>query len=135
MKNTFDFEKEKDCLFCQKKLIGRSDKKFCNDSCRSLYNHQKKERLDKIMCQSINKMLTHNRTILKSLYNRGGEISIDDLFINGFHSGFMTHKMISVKKDKFVFIYDYGYNMTKNGLVKIIHQEDIKLFPIQQELE
>jgi hypothetical protein len=27
------------CLFCLKPLRGRSDKKYCNDHCRSAYHH------------------------------------------------------------------------------------------------
>jgi hypothetical protein len=30
------------CLDCQEPLIGRSDKKFCNDACRSNFNNKLK---------------------------------------------------------------------------------------------
>lgn len=31
------------CGYCGKALKGRSDKKFCGDSCRNAYNHRQKE--------------------------------------------------------------------------------------------
>ena len=30
---------EKECLECGTKLMGRADKKFCNDQCRNSYNN------------------------------------------------------------------------------------------------
>ena len=31
---------EKNCLECGTRIIGRADKKFCNDSCRNSYNNK-----------------------------------------------------------------------------------------------
>lgn len=35
------------CLSCGAKLIGRSDKKFCNDGCRGFYNNSKNRSIKK----------------------------------------------------------------------------------------
>ncbi len=31
---------EKNCLVCNRRIVGRSDKKFCSDACRLFYNNQ-----------------------------------------------------------------------------------------------
>ena len=35
-------QSEKVCTLCSKTLKGRSDKKFCDDYCRSAYNNERK---------------------------------------------------------------------------------------------
>ncbi|GAA3976628.1 putative nucleic acid-binding Zn ribbon protein [Mucilaginibacter dorajii] len=36
-------EKENSCAHCHKPLFGRTDKRFCNDTCRNTFNRQKTE--------------------------------------------------------------------------------------------
>ena len=40
------------CLECGEKIIGRSDKKFCNDACRNSYNN-KQNKVYKFMLQEV----------------------------------------------------------------------------------
>ncbi|MBL7762218.1 MAG: DUF2116 family Zn-ribbon domain-containing protein, partial [Chitinophagaceae bacterium] len=54
------------CLNCGKPLKGRSDKKFCDDSCRNNYNNQLKSIVNNQM-RNINNVLGKNRRILESL--------------------------------------------------------------------
>ena len=47
------------CLECNEEIIGRSDKKFCDDQCRNAYNNKKGS--EKIMIvKKINKILIIN---------------------------------------------------------------------------
>ena len=50
------------CKECGKPLIGRIDKKFCNDQCRFQYNNKKK-RVHESAILNINQQLRKNRTI------------------------------------------------------------------------
>jgi predicted nucleic acid-binding Zn ribbon protein len=54
------------CMECGKPLVGRIDKKFCNDQCRFQYNNKKK-RVHEAAILNINQQLRKNRTIIKSL--------------------------------------------------------------------
>ena len=54
----------KSCLLCQKTIRGRSDKKFCNDYCRNVYNNQNKS-IQNNLVRNINNALGKNRKILE----------------------------------------------------------------------
>jgi DNA-directed RNA polymerase subunit M/transcription elongation factor TFIIS len=51
------------CLACNKELIGRTDKKFCDAQCRSTY-HNKNRPIHEITIQRTNSSLRKNRTLL-----------------------------------------------------------------------
>ncbi|MBS1737904.1 MAG: hypothetical protein JSS98_15075, partial [Bacteroidetes bacterium] len=59
-------KEEKRCLACDKPLKGRSDKKFCDDYCRSAYNNELKSVINNQM-RNINNALGKNRRILEEL--------------------------------------------------------------------
>ena len=54
------------CLVCGKPLKGRSDKKFCDDYCRSSYNNDLKSAANNYI-RNVNNALGKNRRILESL--------------------------------------------------------------------
>ena len=56
----------KKCLYCDKTLNGRADKKFCNDYCRNAYNNQLKSANSPII-RNINNALVKNRRILEAM--------------------------------------------------------------------
>jgi polyferredoxin len=104
-------ENRKSCIHCGKSVLGRSDKKFCTNHCRSEYNNKK------IHTQSnngsivrINRILHHNRYILFRLLGKRGRRCVTEELLAGlgFHFGFHTHIVIIREKTK-VFCYDIGY--------------------------
>lgn len=56
----------KKCLQCAKPIVGRLDKKYCNDYCRNTYNNQTKRAEDN-QIQQVNSIIRKNRRILKTL--------------------------------------------------------------------
>lgn len=63
------------CKQCEKPLLGRSDQKFCNDSCRNSFNKQKakEEKLPPHPKQkAIFKILARNYQVLKGLSKNEG---------------------------------------------------------------
>ena len=58
------------CLECGAAIIGRSDKKFCNDMCRNSW-HNRIYREQKNLTAGVNSLLASNRRILKNLYDTG----------------------------------------------------------------
>ena len=54
------------CLFCEKILKGRADKKFCDDVCRNAY-HNEAAMEDEGEVRRITNILKKNRRILKKM--------------------------------------------------------------------
>lgn len=111
------------CLDCGQKLIGRSDKKFCDDACRSHYNNQKQNE-DQMIVRKINALLKSNRTILKR-NNPDGKVKIkkEKLISDGFLFTYFTHQYITSKGNIYYFCYDYGYLYLNNDEVLLVRRE------------
>lgn len=59
----------KKCLDCKKAISGRSDKRFCDDSCRNSYNYKQNSDQTNLI-RKINHTLRKNRRILKKIWER-----------------------------------------------------------------
>ena len=59
---------DKLCVECETPLIGRVDKKFCNDMCRNSYNNLLNKDANEYV-RKVNVILRKNRRILSSLMN------------------------------------------------------------------
>ena len=98
------------CLYCNKPLRGRSDKKYCNDDCRNAYfNDQKK--IDHKVHRSIDLAVKKNRRILKEILGERKTRSVTEkhLLQKGFNFKFHTHHFITRNDDEYLFCYDYGF--------------------------
>lgn len=115
---------EKFCLCCKRKIVGRSDKKFCSDECRTLYNNRKYRGENKEMTK-IDRILKKNRSILNTLYSKGiTETTTLKLFGLGFDFDFMTSIKKNSDKDSFGFgCYEYTYNITRKGTIELEREE------------
>jgi hypothetical protein len=103
------------CAYCGKEIIGRVDKKFCDDTCRTSYhNLQKKEESAHI--RPVNSVLKKNRDILKSL-NKTGKTKVhkDVLQKAGFDFNYLTRLYTTQKGSTYYFCYDQGYLPIDNG--------------------
>jgi hypothetical protein len=99
------------CIHCKKIIKGRSDKKFCNQYCRTEYNNLKYKSNKKLLSvKRINNILSHNREILKNIIERkkNNVIDISTLSIMGFHFDFHTHTIRTKGKIQY-FCYEFGY--------------------------
>jgi len=101
---------KKGCLFCKKELIGRSDKKYCDSSCKSAYQYKKSKEQPKRFYNKVDNQLKLNRKILKK-YNKGGKVTVraNLLTQEGFNSHFFTHYWKNKKGDVYLFVYEYGF--------------------------
>ena len=77
---------DKLCLECETPLIGKVDKKFCNDKCRNSYNNLLNKDANEFV-RKVNVILRKNRRILSSLMNGAdkGKATKEQLLINGFN--------------------------------------------------
>lgn len=109
----------KNCLECSTPIIGRVDKKYCCNYCRSSANNKRnKTRNSSIL--KVNKVLKRNREILKGLYAKNQlEIEQEHLLLKGFVFNFFTGQKI-IHQLKVNFCYDYAWANSKNGKVNII---------------
>jgi len=108
------------CKECGKPLVGRIDKKFCDDQCRYLYNNKVK-RQHEAAIQNINRSLRKNRSILKSLNPIGKTTVRRSLLINtGFDFNFFTHTYRSKNGMLYYFCYEYGYGLAEEEKVILV---------------
>lgn len=96
------------CLNCEKELVGRFGKKFCDAQCRNAYHNQHK-RPDEKQMQGVNAHLRQNRRILKGLSPEGkATVRRDVLEAMGFDFGLFT-SLFSTQKGVYYFSYEYGF--------------------------
>ena len=104
---------EKKCITCGTLIKGRSDKRFCDDYCRSNFNNQVKARIiQNPTIKTINKALQKNRKIIETLLGDSSDpvrVSKEKLLFLGFHFGFITHLQNSCMGEITYCCYDYGY--------------------------
>jgi predicted nucleic acid-binding Zn ribbon protein len=77
------------CLECGSALKGRSDKRFCNDVCRSASHYRRHEQLSADM-RMHNATLRKNRLVLEDFLFRNHPVKHDELIRNGFREGYIT---------------------------------------------
>jgi len=113
----------KSCLDCGEPLIGRADKKFCNDQCRNNYNNRLNSDLS-IAVRKINNILRKNRRILSEL-NPSGKVTVhkDKLTNRGFNFEYFTHIYTTQKGHMYRFVYEYGYLPLENDLYMLVLRE------------
>lgn len=100
---------DKACLDCGNPIKGRTDKKFCDDQCRSNYNNRLKAD-NSVVIKTINQILNKNRKILEKFNPEGkAKISKSKLIKDGFNFSYHTHTYETQKGQTYTFCYEYGY--------------------------
>ena len=121
--------KEKDiktCMFCEKPVKGRSDKKFCDDYCRAAYNNELKSAANNYI-RNVNNALGKNRRILESLLPDGEQMAKtkqDKLLQLGFQFKYITHTYTNQKGNVYHFCYEYGYLPLENNWYLVVKRND-----------
>jgi len=105
---------DKFCLECGEKLIGREDKKFCNDACRNYFNNKQNKDTTNLM-RNINNKLRKNYRVLSEL-NPEGKTKINriKLLQQGFDFDFFTSIYTTKAGVTYFFVYDLGYMPIEN---------------------
>lgn len=113
------------CQECGTKLIGRVDKKFCNDQCRNNY-HNKEYREDSVFVRSVNSILRKNRNILKSLNPNGkAKVKSQELQKMGFNFKYFTNIYTTKDNRSYYFVYEHGYLDIGNDYFALVINTDI----------
>lgn len=111
---------EKYCLECNEKVIGRSDKKFCNDQCRNAYNN-KLEIGNKSLVRNINNALKRNYKILCGI-NSSGKTKVVKTVLEekGFNFNLFTSIYETKTGNKYYYCYDEGYLLLESNHVLLV---------------
>lgn len=110
------------CPQCNHEIMGRPNKKFCDEYCRTTYNYQKSLRETPSTYKRISTHLKLNRKLL-NYYNKGGKVIVRrEILINkGFNPNFFTHYWKNAKGDVYLFCYEVGFKkIIENSIDKYI---------------
>jgi predicted nucleic acid-binding Zn ribbon protein len=116
----------KTCLACDKPIKGRSDKKFCDDSCRNNYNNELKS-ISNNQIRNVNNALGKNRRILEELLPEGKEMVKtikEKLLQKGFLFKYITHLYTTKEGKVYYYCYDYGYLPLDNDWYLIVRRKE-----------
>lgn len=110
----FKIKMSKICLECAEKIIGREDKKFCNDSCRNAYNNKQNKDATNLM-RNINNKLRKNYRILCELNpEEKSKTTRSKLLQLGFDFEYFTSIYTTKTGTTYFFNYDQGYMSIEN---------------------
>lgn len=111
---------EKRCLDCGEPIIGRIDKKFCDDACRSNYNNRRNSE-DNSYLRKVNSILKRNRKILEA-FNPERKIKVKwkALVTEGFNFDYITDMYETETGAQYRFCYEYGYLLLEHDEVLLV---------------
>jgi hypothetical protein len=116
---------ENACLECGTRLLGRIDKKFCNDQCRNAY-HNRENRDDDSFIRNINSILRKNRNILKELTPDGkSKVKKHQMEQYGYNFKYFTHVYKTKEKRVYYFCYEHGYLPLEDDYFALVVNKEI----------
>lgn len=108
------------CLECKRPVFGRSDKKFCSDSCRNAFNNKVNAPSSNYV-RNVNNILGRNRRILLELNSNGKQKTHrDQLLKRGFDFDYYTNSYMTKSGNQYRFCYEQGYLTLKDGFVLLV---------------
>ncbi|HEX5024889.1 MAG TPA: hypothetical protein VFV68_06440 [Agriterribacter sp.] len=113
------------CMFCNKPVKGRIDKKFCDDWCRNAHNNRRYSQTSTFV-RNVNTILRRNRQILETIIPDGKEITKTPrkkLAEKGFNFQYITHTHTTKKGLTYFFCYEYGYLSIEHDYCLVVSRE------------
>lgn len=108
------------CIECGEDIIGRQDKRFCSDQCRSSHNNRLNSDVTNFI-RNINNILRKNRRILAKLNPDGkAKIHKDKLLEAGFKFSYFTNEYVTKSGNVYHFCYDQGYLPLDNDFYALV---------------
>lgn len=113
------------CAHCDEVLKGRSDKKFCDDYCRSSYNNKWLGQTNNYV-RNINRILRKNRKILSELMSDSDTVKVSEfkLVSAGFNFKYFTNTYVTKGGKTYFFCYDYGYLPIGNEMYTVVLKKE-----------
>ncbi len=115
------------CYDCSKPLFGRSDKKFCGETCRVSFNNKKYANQTGNTKKTL-RILRTNTKILKTMYDEGKFI-LDrmELKFLDFNFHYLTFFYHSDEHGEIRFCFDYGYYINSDNKIVLVKSENYNL--------
>ena len=115
----------KTCLACAKAIKGRSDKKFCDDYCRSAHNNSQNSLSSNYSRNVIHALQRNKRILLHFLAGQASvKINRDRLLLRGFLFHYHTHTLEIKKGHVYKFCFETGYTALGNEKLLVIKREE-----------
>lgn len=112
------------CLECNEPVIGRADKKFCNDNCRNEYNN-KVNKDAKNLIRNTNNRLRKNWRILEKLNpDEKTKTTRNKLIEHGFDFSYFTSIYTTKAGTIYYFVYNQGYLPLENEFYALVKRKD-----------
>lgn len=112
------------CLECGEKIIGRSDKKFCNDGCRNAYNNKHNKDSSNLMRNINNKMRKNHRVLSEQKFIAGkAKTTRNKLISEGFDFEYFTSLKVYKNGAEYRFVYDIGYKLLEDDWILLVRKE------------
>ena len=113
------------CLECGDTIIGRSDKKFCNDGCRNAYNNKHNKDSSNLM-RNINNKLRKNFKILseQNFVENKAKTTRNKLSVAGFDFEYFTNIKTYKNGAQYYFVYDFGYKFLEDDFILVVKKEN-----------
>ena len=110
----------KKCIECGADMKGRSDKRYCSDSCRSSYHNRMNSDASNFV-RNVNNILRKNRRILEENNPKGkAKIPREKLLEQGFKFTYFTNEYITKSGNIYHFCYEQGYIELDDGMVALV---------------
>lgn len=108
------------CKDCGRPFTGRSDKMFCDHTCRSNFHNRINRDISSLM-RKTEKMMRRNRKILENLYQQ------DSLYVPkkhlerlGFNFQFLTELYHDEQGKTYHCVYEFRYHFINQDMVQIL---------------
>jgi hypothetical protein len=112
------------CQQCGIKFLGRKDKVYCSDQCRSAFHNEQNSDVNQFV-RDINTILRRNRRILEELKPKGrGKVHRDKLLEEGFKFSYFTNQYVTKGGKAYNFCYEYGYLHLNDDYLAIVERKE-----------
>jgi len=117
-------KQEKRCAACGQVIVGRVDKRFCSDQCRTFANNRLNRDATNYM-RNVNNALRKNRRILAQL-NPEGKIRVarEKLLAKGFDFTYYTSTYTTKEGAQYFYCYDQGYLPIEKGYYLLVVKKE-----------
>lgn len=112
------------CPECGDKIVGRSDKKFCSDACRNVFNNKQNKTTTNFMRNVNNKLRKNYRILSENNPDGKTKISRQKLLSAGFDFDFVTQPVTYKNGAQYFFVYDQGYKMLDNDWILLVKKQN-----------
>ena len=114
---------ERLCLECGERLIGRSDKKYCDDACRNAFNNRYNKDYNNLMRNTHNLLRKNWRILNKLNPSQKAKTHRDKLLKMGFDFSHITSLYTTKTGTVYYFIYDQGYLPLENDYFALVKRD------------